>query len=246
MGCYTNVLGMLWCRHLSKRFGEFTAVDNVTFEIPAGTICALLGPNGAGKSTLLKMLTGLLEPTSGEASVLDKREIGVLPENLGLFDDLTIEEHLQLTGPIYGLSSFETRSRTEQLLSALGVQEGRRTFLSQCSHGMRKKTSLAMALLPNPRVLFLDEPFEGIDPVTAETIRLLLISIARRGVTVLLSSHILSLVDRLAEQIMMIRKGQLVWNSAISELPRGLEEHYFELVEAPLEQDLPWLGSQAS
>ncbi len=237
---------MISCSHLTRRFGEFTAVDDVSFEIPAGTICALLGPNGAGKSTLLKMLTGLLPPTSGEASVLDRRLIGVLPENLGLFDDLTIEEHLELTGPIYGLSSLETRARAEQLFRALGLTEGRRTFLSQCSHGMRKKTSLAMALLPNPRVLFLDEPFEGIDPVTAETIRLLLMSIAGRGMTVLLSSHILSLVDRLAVQIMMIRAGRLVWNSSISELPRALEEHYFDLVETPQTEDIPWLGSQAS
>jgi ABC-2 type transport system ATP-binding protein len=247
---------MISCRNLTRRFGEFTAVDSLTFEVSAGAICAFLGPNGAGKSTTVKMLTGLLPPTSGEVEVCGlnaqsgplelKRRIGVLPEDLGLFDDLTVEEHLLLTGSVYGVDRHETRSRTDQLLHALSLGQGRNTFAASCSHGMRKKTAFAMALLPNPQVLFLDEPFEAIDPVTSKIMRDMLESIARRGVTVFLTSHILSVVERISTQLIMIRKGKIVWDSPTGELPQSLEEHYFDLVEAPVVEELEWLGSSRS
>src|ERR1700736_1015493 len=137
---------MISCRNLTRRFGAFTAVDNLTLEVAAGAICAFLGPNGAGKSTTVKMLTGLLPPTSGKVHVcgLDvrlkplevKRCIGVLPEDLGLFDDLTVEEHLLLTGDVYGIPRQQTRSRTDELLHALSLEHGRHTFAASCSHGM--------------------------------------------------------------------------------------------------------------
>ncbi len=243
---------MISCRELTRRFGGFTAVDRLTLDVARGTICAFLGPNGAGKSTTVKMLTGLLTPTSGQAAVcgLDvaneplaiKRRIGVLPEDLGLFDDLTVEEHLLLTGQIYGVSRDTTRVRVKQLLSALSLAHGRDTFAGHCSHGMRKKTAFAMALLPNPEVLFLDEPFEAIDPVTSKTMRDLLVTIAGHGVTVFLTSHILSVVERIANQFVMIRGGKMVWNSSAEELPRSLEEHYFDLAESPIAEELDWLG----
>ncbi len=247
---------MISCRKLTRRFGDFTAVDNLNLEVAEGAICSFLGPNGAGKSTTVKMLTGLLAPTSGEAEVcgLDvrrnptelKRMIGVLPEDLGLFDDLTVEEHLLLTGDIYGLPRDVTRARTAELLHALSLEHGRRTFADSCSHGMRKKTSFAMALLPNPRVLFLDEPFEAIDPVTSKIMRDLLESAARRGITVFLTSHVLHVVERLATQLVMIRKGKIVWDSPAADLPQALEQHYFDLVEAPAVEELEWLGSPRS
>ena len=231
-------------------------MDNLTLEVPSGGICAFLGPNGAGKSTTVKMLTGLLTPTSGQAQVggfdvaaspLEvKRIIGVLPENLGLFDTLTVEEHLLLSGPIYGLTRDETERRADQLLRALALEDGRHTFIDHCSYGMRKKTALAMALLHNPRVLFLDEPFEGIDPVTSRTLRELMITLAARGVTIFLTSHILPIVERLAQQIVIIRDGRMVWNSRPDELPEGLEEMYFQLAEPPIEEELPWLGCAPS
>jgi ABC-2 type transport system ATP-binding protein len=245
---------MISCRKLTRRFGDFTAVDSLTLEVAEGAICSFLGPNGAGKSTTVKMLTGLLAPTSGEAEVcgLDvrrsavelKRLIGVLPEDLGLFDDLTVEEHLLLTGDVYGLSRAETRARTAQLLHALSLEHGRRTFAAACSHGMRKKTAFAMALLPNPRVLFLDEPFEAIDPVTSKIMRDLLESAARRGITVFLTSHVLPIAEQLATQLVMIRQGKIVWDSPAADLPQALEQHYFELVEAPAVEELEWLGSR--
>src|ERR1700722_16508510 len=228
--------GMITCRNLTRRFGEFTAVDSLSFHVAPGAICAFLGPNGAGKSTTVKMLTGLLPPTAGEIEVcgLDprtnpielKRRIGVLPEDLGLFDDLTVEEHLQLTASVYGVARQEAKDRIAQLLRALSLDHGRRTFASACSHGMRKRTSFAMALLPNPRVLFLDEPFGAVAPVTSKIMRDLLMSAARRGgVTLFLTSHILSVAEEIATQVVMIRKGKIVWNPPAGELPQSLEAH---------------------
>jgi ABC-2 type transport system ATP-binding protein len=244
------------CHNLTRRFGDFTAVDNLSFEIPKGAICAFMGPNGAGKSTTVNMLTGLLAPSSGDATVAGlsivgggvelKRRIGVLPANLGLFDDLTVAEHLTLTGDVYGLKSEDTKSRTDQLLRALDLDHGRDVFASRCSSGMRKKTALAMALIHNPPVLFLDEPFEAIDPFTSRTISDLLQRVAERGTTVFLTSHILSTIERMATHFVVIRGGRIVWNVTKDELTRSLEEMYFELVEYPPVEDLEWLGSGPS
>jgi ABC-2 type transport system ATP-binding protein len=244
---------MISCRNLTRRFVDFLAVNQLNLTVTQGAICAFLGPNGAGKSTTLKLLTGLLPPSSGSITVCGmnvaanplelKRRIGVLPEDLGLFDDLTVDEHLLLTGSVYGIDKRETRARTAQLLHALSLEHGRHTFAGACSHGMRKKTAFAMALLPNPRALFLDEPFEAIDPVTSKIMRDLLVAVARRGVTVFLTSHILSVVEQIATQVVMIRKGRIVWDSPPAELPLTLEQHYFDLVETPVVEELSWLGS---
>jgi ABC-2 type transport system ATP-binding protein len=244
---------VITCRALTKRFGEHTAVSKLDLNIPSGEICCFLGPNGAGKSTTVKMLTGLLEPTEGSAEVcgLDvlqspmevRRISGTVPEHLGLFDALTVSEHLRLTGDIWGLDRRERDRRSADLLSALALEHGAGTFAAECSHGMRKKTALAMALLPNPRVLFLDEPFEGIDPVTSKTIRDLLKVLASRGVTIFFTSHMLSIVEEIATRIVFIRGGAKTWDSPPGEIPVSLEAHYFDLVEAPVPRDLPWLGS---
>jgi len=246
---------MLHCHDVSKRFGEFAALDNISFHLEGG-ICALLGPNGAGKSTLLKILSGLLAPDRGEVLIAGydtatqplrvKRTIGVLPEDLGVFDALTIEEHLELCGPVYGLTRQETRERAGALLRILGLENGRYTYLDQCSHGMRKKTALAMALLHNPRVLLLDEPFEGIDPASSVTIRDLLLAVSKRGITVFLTSHALAMIPQLSSEVMLIRGGRIVFHSAAAELDRPLEELYFDLVETPPQEDLPWLGCALS
>ena len=239
---YPTVAGMRKCTlisasQLTRRFGDFTAVDSATFEIPSGSICAVLGPNGAGKSTMVKMLTGLLDPSAGGGTVCgcDIRDpklrsiVGVLPENLALFDALTVAEHLELTGAVFGISKADTTLRTDQLLRVLRLEHGRDTFIGECSYGMKKKTALAAALLPNPRALFLDEPFEGIDPVTSEAIRVQLRAVAQRGITVLLTSHILSMVDRIADQIVMIRQGRIVWNSPVGRVAAGRGRAVFRL-----------------
>ncbi len=246
---------MIACKNVTKRFDRLVAVNDVTFQVQNG-ICALVGPNGAGKSTLLKILTGLLHPNAGEVRIAGlniagqpleaKRMMGVVPEDLGLFDSLTVREHLELTGPVYGISQRETQERADSLLRVLGLHDAGDVFLDQCSHGMRKKTALAMAMLPNPKVLFLDEPFEGIDPVAARTIQELLLTISKRGITIFFTSHILSMVDRLATEVLMIRSGQIVWHSANQTVARSLEELYFEFIEASPSEDLSWLRSLPS
>ena len=247
---------MISCSQLTKRFGDVTAVDALSLDVPKGTICAFLGPNGAGKSTTVKMLSGLLAPTSGKAIICGfdvaaqplevKRRIGVLPENLGLFDDLTIGEHLQLTADIYGLARKDARARIEQLLRILTLADARHTFAAHGSHGMRKKTAFAMAVLPNPEVLFLDEPFEGIDPAASKIMRDLLVTAAASGITVFLTSHILPVVERIAHQFVMIRGGRIVLNSSAAALPRSLEDLYLELAEPPVSERLEWLASGQS
>lgn len=247
---------MISCRNLSRRFGSTTVLEGLDIDLPQGSVCAFLGPNGAGKSTTVKLLTGQLRPDSGKATVAGwdvlrspmelKRCIGVLPDRLGLFDHLTVEEHLHMAGPLYGLAKLETAARADQLMHVLGLEPVRYTYADHCSHGTRKKAALAMALLHNPRVLFLDEPFEGVDPLTSRAIRDLLQSLASRGVTVFFTSHILSIAERIATHAILLRKGRVVWNQPASAFSGSMEELYFDLIEAPKPQDLPWLGSHLS
>ena len=242
---------MIRCQNLTKHFGSSVAVDQVSFEVTGG-ICALLGPNGAGKSTLLKLLTGLLRPDEGSVSVgahdLSKHDVseqgaeakqimGVLPEDLGLLNSLTIKEHLELSGRVYGLDREQIRYRTESLIQVLGLREAINTFLDKCSHGTRKKTALALALLHNPRILLLDEPFEGTDPISSKAIQQLFTSMSRRGATIFFVAHSLSVVAQVANQVMMMHRGRVVWNSPVPDLPRPLEEMYFGLVETQILAD---------
>jgi ABC-2 type transport system ATP-binding protein len=243
---------MIEAQGLTKRFGRLTAVDQVTLDVHPGEICSILGPNGAGKSTLISILTGLARADQGTVRVAGlppsdetlefRRRIGVVPESLALLPELTIEEHLALSGPLYGLSRLATRERSEELLQLLDLAAKRRTFARECSHGMRKKTALAMALLHNPQVVILDEPFEGIDPVSVETIRAVLTGAARHGLTVLLTSHILSLVDRVSDRVLLIRDGRVVRDIRGEDLrASNAEAIYFETVERPDVRELEWL-----
>lgn len=247
---------MIECTGVGKRFGNRWAVRDVSFQVVTG-ICTVIGPNGAGKSTLLKMLTGLLKPDAGAIRVAGlpvagralalRRLIGVVPEDLGLFDSLTIEEHLETCGPIYGLRAEETEARMESLLRFLDLVAGRRTFLDQCSSGMRKKTALAMALLHSPQVLFLDEPFEGIDPESARRIRGLLTALPGRGISVFLTSHMLSTIEEMPCAVMMIQDGRVVWRSAeTEERAESLGEVYFRLAGSSEMDELTWLRSSQS
>jgi ABC-2 type transport system ATP-binding protein len=247
---------MISCRDLTRRFGDTLAVDHVSFDLADGAVCALLGPNGAGKSTTLAMLSGLLAPTEGEARVAGvpvkpgslelRRRIGVLPENLGLFDDLTVEEHLLLTADVYRVPRRPAQSRIDQLLRLLDLEQGRHTFAAQCSHGMRKKTAIAMALLPQPQVLLLDEPFEGVDPVTAKLMQQTLRQIASRGVTTLMATHVLASVEQVATEVMILREGRMVWRALASELHEPLEATYLKHIGHREGEELEWLGSQRS
>jgi ABC-2 type transport system ATP-binding protein len=243
---------MIHCHALTKRYRDHTVLSAIDLTIEPG-ICALLGANGAGKSTLLKLLTGQLSPDHGTITIdgLDvttqapavMQRIGVLPEELGLFETLTILENLQLAGPIYGLSPTETLRRAHSLLTTLGLEAAQHRFVRDCSYGMRKKTALALALLHNPSVLFLDEPFEGIDPSSSRVIQSLLRSAAARGLTIVLTSHILPLIEQLADRILILANATIAYDSQTTITPAPLETTYFELVGQPTHEALSWLGS---
>ncbi len=238
------------CVDVTKRYRGRAAVKGVTLTIGGG-ICAMLGANGAGKSTLLKLMTGLEKVDAGTLRVAGfevssraaemKRTIGVLPDSLGLFESLTVLENLRCVGPIYGLSEAETEARAESLLRLLELERGRDTFAAECSYGMRKKTALAMALIHTPRVLFLDEPFEGIDPSSSRVIERTLVDVAARGTTVLLTSHILPLVERLATRIVLLHAGTIAWDSDAATPDRPLEQMYFNTVGEPRGETPAWL-----
>ena len=246
---------MIQTTGLTRKFGNFVAVHDLNLQVPKGVIFGFLGPNGSGKSTTVKMLTGILKPTAGDAlvdgsSILTspieiKQKIGVLPEDLALFDSLTIWEHLRLCGPIYGLTARETEARAEQLLNYLDLWSDRQTLVEQCSFGMKKKCGLAMALIHNPKVLFLDEPFEGIDPVASRSIKDLLIQMSGKGITVFLTSHILEVVERLVHSFGVIVDGELVCTSTMEETlsaGRTVEDVYFQYVQRRTVEEFEWIG----
>jgi ABC-2 type transport system ATP-binding protein len=219
-------------KNLVRRFGDFTAVDHISLEVRRGRFFGFLGPNGAGKSTTIKMLTGLLAPTSGEIRVLGldlasqamdvKRRIGVVPEDLNLFDRLTGAEMLIFTGRMYGLSPNEISERAKELLALMELDGEGKKLIVEYSHGMKKKLSLACALIHRPEILFLDEPFEGIDAIASRTLKDLLQKLTARGLTVFLTSHVLEIVERLCTDIAIIREGRLVASGSLDDLRRGI------------------------
>src|SRR5215204_400596 len=218
---------------LVKQFGSFVAVDNIDLRVRRGGFFGFLGPNGAGKSTTIKMLTGLLAPTSGQLRVLGfdistqpmdvKRRIGVVPEDLNLFERLTGGEMLSFTGRMYGLRSEEIAQRSKELLELMDLQDEPRKLIIEYSHGMKKKLSLACALIHRPEILFLDEPFEGVDAIASRTLKDLLSRLTERGLTVFLTSHVLEIVERLCSDIAIISAGKLLASGSLDELKRGIE-----------------------
>jgi ABC-2 type transport system ATP-binding protein len=246
-------------RGLTRDFGNFRAVDGIDLAVPAGSFYGFLGPNGAGKSTTIKCLTGLLKPGGGTMRILGidpladpvavKRRIGVVPEDLALFDRLTGEETLMFVAQIHGLDLTTARSRASDLLALMDLKSAGTTLVTDFSHGMRKKLSLAAALLPAPKLLFLDEPFEGIDAVASRQIKDLMQSFVARGGTIFLTSHILEIVERLSTHIGVIANGKLVAQGPIGELRAGgaagatLEELFIRLVggEASSAASLDWI-----
>ena len=251
---------------LTRLFGGRPAVDGLTLEVPEGSFFGFLGPNGAGKSTTINILTGLLAPSGGSARVLGfdvetqaldiKRRIGVVPDGLHLFERLTGEEHLRFVGEAHGLSPTEARSRTGQLLSAMDLEADAHKLVSSYSHGMRKKLALSCALIHDPRLLFLDEPFEGVDAVATRELRELLQKlVASRGTTVFLTSHVLEVVERLCTHVGIISHGRLAACGSLSDLrrgpsgePRTLEELVLDTVGASRDaagDGLDWLTRAA-
>ena len=261
---------------LTRRFGDFVAVQDVHLSVAPGQFFGFLGPNGAGKSTTIRMLTGLLAPSAGSIRILGedltaksseiKRQIGVVPEGMALFGRLTAKEYLHFVGRMYGLDRTTTRQRTEELLEFMGLADEHKKLVTDFSHGMQKKLALAAAVIHGPRILFLDEPFEGVDAIAAGTLKAMLHGMIGRGATIFLTSHVLEIVERLCSHIAIIHRGQLVAHGSLEELRAGvaardtstgrsgdgqpsrltLEEIFLDLVgssaDARSEQELSWLS----
>jgi ABC-2 type transport system ATP-binding protein len=256
--------------NLVRQFGDFVAVDNLNLTVRRGSFFGFLGPNGAGKSTTIKMLTGLLAPTSGRVRVLGrdiakeplevKRRIGVVPEDLNLFERLTGAEMLAFTGRMYGLQKTEIAERSPELLDLMELRGEPKKLIVEYSHGMKKKLSLACALIHRPEILFLDEPFEGVDAIASRTLKDLLSRLTARGLTVFLTSHVLEIVERLCSDIAIISQGKLLAAGSLDELRKGirvdgedeqkgpisLEEYFIHIVggerNSSEEEVLQWLG----
>jgi ABC-2 type transport system ATP-binding protein len=252
---------------LTRRFGELTAVDGMDLTVAAGQFFGFLGPNGAGKSTTIKMLTGLLAPTSGRMQLLGldfashaieiKRQIGVVPEGMGLFERLTGSEYLNFVGRMYGLDRATTRQRSAELLEFMQLADRPKSMIADYSHGMQKKLALAAAVIHGPRILFLDEPFEGVDALAAGALKALLGRMTERGVTIFLTSHVLEIVERLCSHVGIIYKGRLVAQGSLEELRTGvsgqqgdakttLEQIFLSIVgqdgaDRPQMEELSWL-----
>jgi len=255
--------------NLTRRFGDLVAVQDVNLRVGPGQFFGFLGPNGAGKSTTIKILTGLLAPTSGRIEILGldfaqkmvevKRQIGVVPEGLALFGRLTGAEYLTFVGRMYGLDRETTASRTSELLEFMQLADQPRKLVTDYSHGMQKKLAMAAAVIHGPKILFLDEPFEGVDAIAAGTLKAMLQRMIARGATIFLTSHVLEIVERLCSHVAIIDRGQLVAQGSLEELRAGveaqapgmtsggkltLEEIFLRTVGGTrsAEQELSWLG----
>jgi ABC-2 type transport system ATP-binding protein len=267
--------------HLTRRFGGLIAVDDVNLHVAPGQFFGFLGPNGAGKSTTIKMLTGLLAPSAGRIEILGldltansvevKRQIGVVPEGMALFGRLTGAEYLNFAGRMYGLARETAAQRASELLDFMQLSEQPKTLVTDYSHGMQKKLALAAAVIHNPKILFLDEPFEGVDAIASGTLKAMLQRMIAHGATIFLTSHVLEIVERLCSHVAIIHRGKLVAQGSIEELRAGveaqaaaalpadaasgsatqvagekltLEQIFLRIVggERPTEQELSWLG----
>jgi ABC-2 type transport system ATP-binding protein len=241
---------------VTKRFGAKTAVSELSLTVPAGTFLGLLGRNGAGKSTLIKMIIGLMKPTSGRIRVLGhdttegnldvKRRLGVMPEGTALLERLTGPQYLQFVGRLYGLPDPLIEQRRAELFDVLELQAAPGAAIVDYSYGMKKKIALCAALLHGPEILLLDEPFEGIDPVSSRTIKDLLLGLNRKGTTIVLTSHALDLVERLCPVLAIIDLGVLMGHGTLAELQamhghsESLEALFMRLMGGTQKGELSW------
>src|SRR3989442_15787542 len=248
-------------RDLVRVFGQKMAVNHLNLTVQRGEFYGFLGPNGAGESTTIKMMVGLLRPTSGSVWVggvdvwkepLQARSLmGVLPEYLNIYERLSGREFLVFAGHMYGVPNADIQRRAEELLQVLTLADDADKLIVDYSVGMRKKTALAAALIHRPQVLFLDEPFEGIDPVSSRVIRDILHDLTQRGVTIFFPSHIMEVLERLCTRVGIINQGMLVAEGTLQELRERasgedkdatLEDIFLNIIGAPNENhNLSWL-----
>ena len=246
--------------NLTKFYGQKIAAENVCLHIREGEFYGFLGPNGAGKSTTIKMLATLLKPDAGQAKIAGsdlltepmaiKAKIGVMPEETNLYERLTGLEFLMFSGQMYGLDREETRRRAYDLLALMELTEVKDKLIVDYSMGMKKKTAFAAALIHRPRVLFLDEPFNGIDPISVRAIRNALRQLTERGATIFISSHVMEVIEKLCTRVAIINHGRIVGEGTLDELRESshsasgasLEDVFMTLVEAKAETGiLDWL-----
>ncbi len=246
-------------RALTRTFGDKRAVDDLSLNIPAGSFYGICGPNGAGKTTMLKMATGLLRPTSGSIAidgidvwsdpVAAKRRFGFVPDNPRLFDRLNAPEVLEFTGALRGMDPATVRERSEQILDVLDLQRDRGTIIADYSLGMTKRIGLAAAILHNPRVLILDEPFGSLDPVNTAVMEELLKLHRKGGGTVVFSSHVMDVVERLCDQIVIIDDGKVKAEGTVAQVSGGkrLQDAFVDLVggRALDDRGMQWFGSSS-
>ena len=247
-------------RGLRKSFGRKDAVAGIDLDIGRGSLAGLVGPNGAGKTTSLSMMTGLLRPDMGTVLIngvsvwadpaAAKAIIGVVPAEVRLFERLSGQELLEYAGRLRGLAAGDARQRAGQLLDVLDLKDDAKRLVADYSTGMRKKAALGCALIHNPRVLFLDEPLEGVDPVSADVIRRLLKRFADSGSTVLFSSHVMELVEQVCDHVSIIAAGRIVVTGTMDEVRAGktLQQAFIDLVgtRGAGGEGLSWLGSSSS
>lgn len=219
--------------NLRKRYGDKAAVDGLTLTVPRGSFFGFLGPNGAGKTTTIRMLLGLLTPSEGTIEMLGrrlpegalevKRRLGVVPEESILFDRLTGAEYIEFAGRMYGLDRGVAAARARELLALFQLDGQPRKLIADYSKGMRKRLSMAAALIHRPELFLLDEPFEGVDAVGARMMKELLLDQVRQGATVFLTSHVLEVVERLCDRVAIINHGRLLLEGATADLRSGAE-----------------------
>ncbi|MBI4900681.1 MAG: ABC transporter ATP-binding protein [Actinobacteria bacterium] len=258
-GCSIRPVPALRIVDLVKSFGDKRAVDGLSLDVPPGSMYGLVGPNGAGKTTTLSMVTGLLRPDSGRVEVLGhdvwtdpvraKALIGVLPDGLHVFDRLSGRELIRYVALLRGLDRRVADSRADELLHALGLAEDAELLVCDYSTGMTKKIGLACALVHAPRLLILDEPFEAVDPVSGDMIRQILRTYVASGGTVLLSSHVMEIVEALCDSLAVMAHGRVQAAGTLDDVRQGesLTERFLDLVGAQhLESEsLAWLSSSS-
>lgn len=231
---------MIHVQQLTKTYGVTDAVRDLNFSIPAGQVCGYLGPNGAGKSTTVKILTGILKPTSGSATVdgfdvvaqpLEvKRRIGYVPETGAVYPTLSPSEYLALVGALHEMPAPEIAERSRKMLELFGISDAGDRRLETLSKGQRQRVVISAALMPDPQVILFDEPLSGLDANAARTIRDLVRSLADRGKTVLYCSHVLDVVERLCERVIILHNGRIVADGATGELIGGPKRRTLEEV----------------
>ena len=212
--------------HLRRAYGDFTAVDDLSFEVAAGEIVGLIGPNGAGKTTTLRSLAGILRPTAGKVaidgrdivddSIEAKRRLAFMPDEPHLFEYLTVEEHLRLVARLYGVENFDERSRA--LVGELELTGKERSLPGELSRGMRQKVVIACGLVRNPSVLLFDEPLTGLDPIGIRRMRQTIVARGRAGASVLVSSHLLHLVEEICTRVIIMDRGRKVADGTVAQL----------------------------